>query len=400
MKNLDIPYLCANIGNLSGVPIRLYEGGELVFYHALVNLPKDPVELYREDICKITDHVGYYATDIFNYYGIINFGTKKIILGPTRQLGNTDQELRALAFRLDVPPEETDDFLMGMKSIIRMPLESIMQVLCTMNYILNGEKLTLQDITIYDSEQDIISRDTIAKREAQSYVADNIPDQDIHNTYSLEQTLMTIVQKGDTAALREWTKSVPAVRGGIIAADELRQMKNTFIVSATLISRAAIRGGLSVEEAFSLSDAYIQKCELVNSPDQITNLQYHMILEFSQRVEHIRNGRQPSKLVTDVANYIQQHLSEPITAEQIAKELYLSRPYLSRKFIAETGESLTDFILKEKIREAKRLLRYSDKSLTAIGNFLGFSSQGHFSRVFKRYTNHTPGEYREKYSVP
>lgn len=397
MKNLDIPYLCTIIGNLSGVPIRLYEGEERIFYHALVNLPKDPVELYREDIWKITDHVGYYATNIFNYYGIINFGTNKIILGPTRQLGNTDQELRELAFKLDVPPEETEEFLIGMKSIIRMPLESIMQILCTMNYILNGEKLTLQDITIYDSEQDIISKEAIVMREAQSYITDNIPYQDIHNTYSLEQTLMTIVRKGDTAALQEWVKSAPAIRGGIIAAEQLRQMKNTFIVSATLASRAAIRGGLSVDEAFSLSDAYIQKCELVNSPNQITNLQYHMILEFTQRVERIRIGKQPSKLVTDVANYIQNHLSEPITAEDIAKELYLSRPYLSRKFIAETGESLTDFILKEKISEAKRLLRYSDKSLTAIGNFLGFSSQGHFSRVFKRYTGLTPGEYRAKY---
>ena len=398
MKNLDIQYLCKIIGDLSGVPIRLYEGDTLVFYHALVELPKDPMALYRTDIWKITDHVGYYATNTFSYYGIINFGTGKIILGPTQQLGNTDQELRELAFRLDVAQEDTEAFLIGMKSIIRMPLASIMQILCTMNHILNGEKLTLQDITIYDQEQDIISRDTIAKQEAQLYVADNIPTQDVHNTFALEQTIMGIVRKGDTCALQEWLRSAPAVRGGIVATDQLRQIKNTFIISVTLASRAAIQGGLSVEEAFSLSDAYIQKCELMNSPIQITNLQYHMIRELTQRVERIRNGKQPSKLVTDVANYIRSHLSEPITVERIAKELYLSRPYLSRKFIAETGESLTDHILKEKVNEAKRLLRYSDRSLTAIGNFLGFSSQGHFSRVFKRYTGLTPGEYRSKYS--
>ena len=59
MKNLDIPYLCTIIGNLSGVPIRLYEGEDRIFYHALVNLPKDPVELYRDDIWKITDHVSF-----------------------------------------------------------------------------------------------------------------------------------------------------------------------------------------------------------------------------------------------------------------------------------------------------------------------------------------------------
>ena len=97
-------------------------------------------------------------------------------------------------------------------------------------------------------------------------------------------------------------------------------------------------------------------------------------------------------------NYIQHHLSEPISAEEMAKELFMSRPYISAKFKEETGETLTDFILKEKTEEAKRLLRYSDKSFTAIGSYLGFSSPGHFSQVFKKYTGRTPTEYREKHS--
>ena len=398
MDNLDLQYLCTVIGNLSGVPIRLYEGKTLKFFYSFVNLPKDPLELYREDIWNIQESVGYYVTQVFNYYGIINSGSYKIIIGPTRQTGNTDQELRKLAFQLDVAPEDTQDFVTGMKSIIRMPLESIMQILCTMNYVLNGEKLSLQDIAVFDDQQDILSKDAVAKQDVQQYSEENIPLQDVHNTFELEQSVMTMVRKGDIVALREWIKSAPAVRGGIIAAEQLRQMKNTFIVSVTLASRAAIRGGMDIEDAFSLSDAYIQKCELLNSPEQIMNLQYHMILEYTQKVARIRLGKRPGKLVIDVANYIQHHLSEPITAEDIAKELYLSRPHLSRKFIEETGESLTDFILKEKTEEAKRLLRYSDKTLTAISNYLGFSSQSHFSRVFKKYASCTPGEYREKYT--
>lgn len=204
--------------------------------------------------------------------------------------------------------------------------------------------------------------------------------------------------KGDITTLTEWVKSAPAVNGGVLANEQLRQLKNTFIVTATLVSRAAIRGGMDIEDAFTLSDSFIQKCELHHSQDRIMNLQYHMVQEFTQRVNRIRQGKHPSKLAIDVANYIHHHLSEPITAEEIAKELYLSRPYLSRKFIEETGESLTDFILKEKTEEAKRLLRYSDKSLTAISNYLGFSSQSHFSRVFKKYANCAPGEYRDKYN--
>lgn len=398
MENLDLHYLCTIIGNLSGVPIRLYRDEKMEFYHSLVRLPKDPMEVYRQDIWNIKTNVGYYVTRNFNYYGIINSGIIKIIIGPTRQIENTIQELRELAFRADVPQEETEDFVNAMKSIIRMPLESIMQMLCTMNYVLNGEKLSLQDITIYDSAKNEL-RNNAAQHQAQVHTRETGHPHNVHNTFESEQNVMNIVRKGDTAALREWIKAAPAVRGGIIAAEQLRQAKNTFIVSVTLASRAAIRGGMYVEDAFSLSDAYIQKCELLNSPDQIMNLQYHMILEYTQKVERIRLGKHPGKLAIDVGNYIQHHLSEPITAEDIAKDLYLSRPYLSRKFIEETGKSLTDFILKEKTEEAKRLLRYSDKSLTSISNYLGFSSQSHFSRVFKKYASCTPGEYREKYTT-
>ena len=55
-------------------------------------------------------------------------------------------------------------------------------------------------------------------------------------------------------------------------------------------------------------------------------------------------------------------------------------------------------LLKEKTEEAKRLLLYSDKPLTAISSYLGFSSPSHFSRVFRKYVSLNPGEYRQKYA--
>lgn len=357
------------------------------------------MEIYRDDIWHVTANVGYFITKHFYYYGIINSGGTKIVIGPSRQTPDNDQELRELAFRADVPSEDMEEFMDGMKSIVRMPFESIMQTLCTINYILNDEKLELEDITIYESEQKDLKQLLEKQRTSQAFshpVPADKPQMHEHNTYAQEQQLLRMVRKGDTMALREWVSSAPAIRGGTLAADQLRQMKNTFVVTATLVSRAAIQGGLSTEDAFSLSDAYIQRCDRINSLGQIINLQYHMVLEFTQRVERIRFGGKPTQLTIAVANYIQHHLSEPIRAEDIAKELYMSRPYLSTKFKEETGETLTDFILKEKTEEAKRLLRYSDKSFTAIGSNLGFSSLGHFSQVFKRYTGRTPTEYREK----
>ena len=400
MKNIDLRYICRVIGNLTGVPIRVYQRENLLLYHSIIHLPKDPMEIYRENIWQVTANVGYFVTSHFHYYGIINSGETKIVIGPTRQIPESDQELRELAFRADVPAADTEEFIEGMKGIVRIPLESIMQILCTVNYILNDEKLELEDIAIYDSEQNDLKELLERQRNARVFFPESSDSEPFiyeHNTYTQEQQMLRMVSQGDVPALREWIASAPAIRGGTLASDQLRQVKNMFVVTATLVSRAAIQGGLSTEDAFSLSDAYIQKCELLNFLDRITNLQYHMVLEFAERVERIRFGGKPTQLTVAVINYIQHHLSEPIRAGKIAKELFMSRPYLSAKFKEETGETLTDFILNEKTKEAKRLLRYSDKSFTAIGSYLGFSSVGHFSQVFKKYTGQTPTEYREKY---
>ena len=118
------------------------------------------------------------------------------------------------------------------------------------------------------------------------------------------------------------------------------------------------------------------------------------IQEYNKRQEEVFSAEKVDIRQFDAAVEEKQHLIDEVVRlddgfeilyEKLAKELFLSRPYLSRRFKEETGESLTDFILKEKTEEAKRLLRYSGKSLTAIGNYLGFSSQSHFARVFKKY---------------
>ena len=391
--DIDLIYLCKTVGNLSGIPIRIYKDKKKIFYYSLVDLPKDPITIYENDIFEITDHIGYFATEHFYYYGIVNYGKNKIVIGPTRQIPDVEQELREIAFQADIDTGDTDSFIINMKSILHMPLESILQILCTVNYVLNDEKKTLEDISIYDSEQENYNR----------YITDRQDNTDLpsdyfnpHNTFDTEQKLMHMIEHGDCPSLKEWLANAPALRSGILAVDQIRQIKNTFIVSATLVSRAAIRGGMAIEDAMQLSDAYIQKCEILNSPDRIINLQYHMVLDFTEQVNAIRGGIHTSKLTIDVSNYILHHLSDTITTDAIAKELFMSRSHLSHSFKAETGMALSDFIMQKKMEEAKKLLRYSTKSLSAISTYLGFSSQSHFSRVFKKYASENPSVYRNK----
>lgn len=400
MKTEDIKYLCNTIGNLSGIPIRIYKNNQLIFYYSFIKLPKDPIIPYEEKILKIPNHIGYFITPRFHYYGIVNSGAYKIVLGPARQWTANRIDLTNLAFECDVPQDEIENFISAMKSLVAMPLNSILQTLCSMNFVLNNEKLSLSDITIYDEEQLKISNEITTKQTEKKYnetsnLSTNIA---IHNTIALEQTIMSFVRHGDTTSLKEWIKKAPAVRSGIMSYDTLRQLKNTFIVTATLVSRAAIRGGMDIDDALSLSDAYIQKSELLYSFESIENLQYHMVLDYATRVEKIRIGKTPTKLLTNIANYVQKHLSEPVDINALAKAMFISRTHLAVKFKKETGMTLTDFILKEKVEEGKRLLRYTDKNISSIAIYLGFSSQSHFTNVFKKYTKCTPNEYRLKHN--
>ena len=396
MEGIDLEYLCRVIGNLAGIPVRIYRDKELSFFYSVVDFPADPIAPYLDNVFTITEHIGYFTTPFFNYYGIVRTDRHTIVIGPSRRTPMTNHDLRKLAFTCDLDFAQVEAFSAAMRSLVQMPLGSLVQILCTMNYVLNGEKRSLEDVTIYDFEQ--VELETLIQNERfDKHYEKQIEyePREAHNTLTLEQSLMQMIEKGDVGALCEWLSHAPSVRGGVIANDALRQLKNTFIVTATLASRAAIKGGMEAEDALSLSDDYIRKCELMGGVDSIVNLQYHMVLDYTRRVERVRLGKNPSKLLMQVTNYVQHNLSRPVDVDDLAKTLFISRTHLASRFKQETGMTLTDFILGEKVEEAKRLLRYSDKSLTLIANYLGFSSQSHFTRIFKKYSGQTPREYRE-----
>ena len=75
-----------------------------------------------------------------------------------------------------VTQKQIDAFVLGMKSIVRMPLESILQMLCVVHYVLNGEKLELSDLTVPDPMPQ------------QRGAASRIPEEAPHNTLAVEET--------------------------------------------------------------------------------------------------------------------------------------------------------------------------------------------------------------------
>ena len=394
----DLNYICKTMANLSGIPVRLYRGKDETAFYSMVDLPQDPMVIYKDKLLAIDEPVSYFVTKHLSYYGVLNIADNKIIIGPTRFIPNSPQELRDIAFMANVSPEDVPAFLTGMKAIVGLPLERLMQMLCLMQYLITGVQTDISQMIIHDSHQEDMQRIMVSEQMDQ-ITRYNLFTQSCDNTYFIEKRLMDMISAGDVLSLNEWLKKPTTVHHRAYALDPIRQLKNTLISTITLASRSAITGGMEYGDAIKLANDFIYKCELLQSSEEILNLQCHVLKAFAEKVSVLKYGDVESRLLIDVANYIQKNISLPITVNDIAKSLYMSRPYLSKKFKKETGISVSDFIHRQKIEEAKRLLKFTDKSMLSISVYLCFSSQSHFTNMFKKMTGQLPKEYRIQHSI-
>ena len=192
-----------------------------------------------------------------------------------------------------------------------------------------------------------------------------------------------------------------AIRNGqtdrILSRNELRNSKNMFIAGITLFTRAAIEGGVPEETAYALSDGYIQTVEECTSKSSIEKLSQKAALRFAQEVQ--KSGmRHYSREIEAAVKYIHLHLHVPVTLEETAEAAGISASYLSRLFKKETGMLFVDYIQKERIEAACNMLTYSDYTAAQISEYLCFSTQSYFIKIFRKYTGTTPAKYK-KYKV-
>lgn len=102
---------------------------------------------------------------------------------------------------------------------------------------------------------------------------------------------------------------------------------------------------------------------------------------------------QDTQFVASVRTYLEEHVEERLSMADICTHFWVSQTALSRKFRADTGVSVMDYLTELKIEEAKRRIRRSALSFTEIAAGLGFSSLNYFTKVFKNKTGYTPTEY-------
>lgn len=94
-----------------------------------------------------------------------------------------------------------------------------------------------------------------------------------------------------------------------------------------------------------------------------------------------------------VRAYIEQHLGERISLEDLARQAGISRFHFARQFRQSTGESPMAYLRRVRIEHSLRMLISRDITIAEVAARLGFADQSHFTRIFARLVGMSPGHF-------
>ena len=95
---------------------------------------------------------------------------------------------------------------------------------------------------------------------------------------------------------------------------------------------------------------------------------------------------------------LDRSFTQNLTVSSYAEQLNITQHHLNDVVKQITGETASSAIRARSVLEAKRLLAYTDNTITEIADHLGYEDPSYFARVFKKDTNMTPAEFKTKIS--
>ena len=215
----------------------------------------------------------------------------------------------------------------------------------------------------------------------------------IHSPYFIEQEICKTISNGDIDGAKKILKEINLTPHAKLASNSLRSYKNSMICSCAFMTRAAIAGGVNPDNAFTLSDTFINNIENFSTIEELDMFERKMVEGFAKQVKEIKTNAY-SPAVLNTIHYIDNHLCENIEINDLAKAVYLNSSYLSSIFHKETGKTISNWITTKRIEEASHFVLNTNDDIADIALFYNFCSQSYFVQCFKKIMGVTPGEYR------
>ena len=147
----------------------------------------------------------------------------------------------------------------------------------------------------------------------------------------------------------------------------------------------------------SFSDKDLKDCIEIRNNLMEIKLQmkkFYATLYEQWRENGLLAGEDTSHLIQKVLAYLQTHYAENPSLSLLSEQYHLSYTYLSSLFSKQVGQSFTDYLMQVKLEHAKEILRDTNIKITDVSAQTGFSNPAYFCKMFKKYYQVSPAEYR------
>lgn len=132
--------------------------------------------------------------------------------------------------------------------------------------------------------------------------------------------------------------------------------------------------------------------ERLVSVDQYAAFFERLLGQAAALIRDKREARDP--IVDFVVRFIEERYGDDIYQDLIADRLNISTGYLRNYFKEKTGQNLSDYLNEYRIEKAKAMLEETEEKIQDIAAKVGYQNANSFTRMFRRLTGITPGEYR------
>lgn len=239
------------------------------------------------------------------------------------------------------------------------------------------ESLPLQsDLPISDQAQEQFDLELMEKR------------------YAQENTLMEAVRLGQ---MQKIEALLPRIQNSAFQQrlpDQVRNIKNYCIISNTLMRKAAEQGGVHPIYLDRVSSGFALKIEQLTDARQAGEMVIQIARAYCRLVqEHATKSYCPT--VQRAVLLIDGDLSADLSLSALAQRLNVSRSYLSTLFKEQTGMTLTQYVTRQRLRYARKLLKTTRLQVQTVAAYCGILDMHYFTKLFRQEVGMTPRQYRD-----
>jgi len=170
-------------------------------------------------------------------------------------------------------------------------------------------------------------------------------------------------------------------------------LKSFLLELVVTMSRSAVEAGADPTELLGANYSSFTELAHIEGEEELCAWLVHMLERMMDAITANRNYPS-SVLIAAALKYMQEHLGEELTRDEVAGIACLSPSHFSRVIKQTVGRSFTELLTVMRVDRAREELILSEKSLIQVCLDCGFKDQSYFTKVFQKYTSHTPGEYR------